>query len=111
MTREELAKKIFNECEKENEPVTMEEALEMADMEIKAGNVKLSVGHTKSTDRKAPKRKEDKDKQTIIADIFKAMANFMVYDNLEVSNEERQIDFEFHNECYSITLTKHRKAK
>ena len=36
MTLEKLAKQIFDECAKEGEPITMEEAQEMAQMEINA---------------------------------------------------------------------------
>ena len=43
MTLEKLAKQIFNECAKEGEPITMEEAQEMAQMEINAKGIKVGA--------------------------------------------------------------------
>ena len=40
---EKLALKIFKECEADGEPVTKEEAMEMAEMEIKAKGIKNYV--------------------------------------------------------------------
>ena len=40
---EKLALKIFKECEADGEPVTKAEAMEMAEMEIKAKGIKNYV--------------------------------------------------------------------
>ena len=109
MTKEALTKQIFDECAKEGEPVTMEEAEEMAEMEIKSGNIKLSLDRKKGTPRKAPTRKADDDKRYLIQTIAEGMINAEI--NAEITNIERQIDFTFNNDYYSITLTKHRPPK
>ena len=40
MDKEKLIARIMKECEQDGEPVTREEAEEMAEMEIKAGGIK-----------------------------------------------------------------------
>ena len=40
---EKLTQEIFNECKKDGEPVTMAEARQMAEMEIKAKSVNLGA--------------------------------------------------------------------
>ena len=57
MTLEKLAKQIFNECAKEGEPITMEEAQEMARMEINAKDINISA---RATEPKAEKEKKPK---------------------------------------------------
>lgn len=111
MDKEKLINSIMREYAEDGEPITREEAEEIAEMEIKAKGIKRYEQKATAKERKKPTRAEDKNKQTIIADVFKALTNYMVYDNLTISNKERQIDFTFHNESYSITLTKHRSKK
>ena len=55
MTLEKLAKQIFDECAKEGEPITMEEAQEMAQMEINAKGIKIGA---RATEPKAEKEKK-----------------------------------------------------
>ena len=57
MTLEKLAKQIFDECAKEGEPITMEEAQEMAQMEINAKGIKVGA---RATEPKAEKEKKPK---------------------------------------------------
>lgn len=47
MTIEKLAEQIYNECLADGEPVTKEESLEMARMELGAKDVKHNVTSTK----------------------------------------------------------------
>ena len=72
MTLEKLAKQIFDECAKEGEPITMEEAQEMAQMEINAKDIKVGA---RTTEPKAEKEKKQRiaqvsaEKQKIFSDI------------------------------------------
>ena len=74
MTLEKLAKQIFDECAKEGEPITMEEAQEMAQMEINAKGIKVGA---RATEPKAEKKK----KVMIVQDDEKTQGNlgFFVY--------------------------------
>lgn len=74
MSREKLAETIFKQFEKDGEPVTWGEALEMADMEIKAGNIKNYVESAETaekTAKKARKRSVSEEKKQIFRDINK----------------------------------------
>lgn len=74
MDKEKLIKQIMAECEKDGEPVTYEEASEMAEMEVKAGNIKTYV-----TDKKrvsAPKKvKISDEKQMLFNDLVSFLEN------------------------------------
>lgn len=111
MDKEKLILSIMKDYEEDGEPISREDAEEIAEMEIKAKGIKHYEQKATTKERKKPTRAEDKNKQIIITDVFNALTNYMVYDNLTISNKERQIDFTFHNESYSITLTKHRSKK
>lgn len=117
MDKEKLIKQIMAECEKGGEPVTYEEATEMAEMEIKA-----------KTDCKRYEREEKQNKPTNrtpkIDDEKVEIINFvwghflnnlheteLKIDNVNVPNEQKEITFTIGENEYSLTLTKHRKKK
>lgn len=109
MTKETLAKKIFDECAKDGEPVTMEEALEMADMEIKSGSIK---NYTQSSAEKKSK-KEVKLDQTKV-DFIQALAEMLEdveTENVTIINPQKEIGFTIKGESYSLSLIKHRPKK
>ena len=110
MTKEELAKKIFQECEKDGEPVTMEEALEMAEMEIKASGIKRyeKADKPKKTSKKK-ERKVDETKKRILSNC-KVLLEGM---KAEIKNikTETEITFLFNGDEYSLKLIKHRPKK
>lgn len=54
-------------------------------------------------------RKADDDKQAIIAQIATVLERDT--DNLTITNPEREIEFSFLGNRYSVTLIKHRKEK
>ena len=120
MTKEKLIEAIMNECAKDGEPVTIEEATEMAEMEIKAGNVKRYEQAT--VEKKKVKReiKKDPDKVGIISFIFEAFDNVVIPNetngdhcmrNMAIKNDQREITFNYNGAEYSLTLTKHRPTK
>ena len=106
MDKEKLVEQIMRECAEDGEPVTREEAEEMAEMELKAkGNrhYEQSAKERKSTTRE---RKLDMEK----VEIIKKICDFLLTSGEEsatIVNEQREIQFRE----FSITLTKHRKGK
>lgn len=54
-------------------------------------------------------RKPNEAKRTLINEIFEFLKENV--ENCTVSNQERQIDFDYCGENFSITLTQHRKNK
>lgn len=109
MTKEKLIERIMKECEKDGEPVTKEEATEMAEMEIKAGGIKNYVQSDKP--KKAPKkeRKVDETKKQLLANC-KTLLEGLGADVLAVKTET-EITFDFGDEEYSLKLIKHRPKK
>ena len=109
MTKEKLIEKIMQECEKDGEPVTREEAEEMAEMEIKAGNIK----HYEKSDkpRKAAEkvRKIDNTKKRLLTNC-KTLFEGMGAEILNIKTET-EITFIFENNEYSLKLIKHRPKK
>lgn len=106
MTKEKLIEAIMNECAKDGEPVTIEEATEMAEMEIKAGNVKRYEQATVTKERKPRTIKKDEEKIEIIKNLY----DFLLTSGEEsatIVNEQREITFR----DFSITLTRHRGKK
>lgn len=104
---EKLAKQIMTECEKEGEPVTKEEALEMAKMEI---NAKTERHYEKSTtkERKTIKheRKIDPIKQYLITEIKKCLENCKC--KIEPLINETDLHFTYEGNSFTVKLTKHR---
>ena len=107
-TIEQLAKEIYNDYLGTEDEVTLEEAKEMAEMELGAKeNVKTYVKSDKSVNRKKTvrERKVDTKKSDIL-------------NMLTVGLKESNIDFEIHNEnkitfvldseSYTVNLIRHR---
>lgn len=65
---------------------------------------------TKKTERKAPVRKENATKSTIIAEIS-AFLTEKGYEMVEITNKERQIAFKVGENDYELTLVQKRKPK
>ena len=105
---EKLAKQIMAECEKEGEPVTKEEALEMAKMEINAkGHYEQNV----SKKRKVTKRERKVDEEKLrFLNAFRADLE-EVGAVVEMLKNEAQIDFAFGENSYTLKLVKHRQKK
>ena len=65
---------------------------------------------TKKTERKAPVRKENATKSTIIAEVSAFLAE-KGYEMVEITNKERQIAFKVGENDYEFTLVQKRKPK
>lgn len=108
MDKEKLIMKIMKECEKDGEPVTREEAEEMAEMEIRANGIK----HYEKSDkpRKAVKkeRKIDADKKYLLDLLIAAINAEACIKNIKT---ETEFSFEFGEDEYSVKLIRHRSKK
>lgn len=109
MTKEKLIERIMKECEKDGEPVTREEATEMAEMEIKAGGIKNYAQSDKPKKTAKKERKVDETKKRLLANC-KTLLEGLGADVLAVKTET-EITFDFGGEEYSLKLIKHRPKK
>ena len=109
MTLEKLAEKIMIECEKEGEPVTKEEALEIAEMEIKANGIKRYEKSDKPRKKTTRERKVNKTKKKILLGckcFIEGLGGVVVS-----IKTETEVKFIFEGEEYTLKLTKHRPKK
>lgn len=107
-----LAKQIFEECKADGEEVTMEEALEMAEMEVKAKGIKnyAQCDIKEKKERKPKERKVDTEKATILDFIKKGLTLMLDSTTIEVENEAK-LHFNYNGTEYTVNLVKHRPPK
>jgi hypothetical protein len=106
---ETLTKIIFAECEKDGEPVSMEEAREMADMEIKSGDLSRYEKSLEPKKKREPKeRKVDEDKKFLL-EVFRGKMEEVANLNILGVKTETEISFQYLGNDYTLKLTKHRK--
>lgn len=106
MDKEKLIIKIMKECEKEGEPVTREEAEEMAEMEIKANGIKHYEKSDKPKKAVKKERKVDATKKKILNNC-RVLLEGMGAEIINVKTET-EVTFLFEDEEYSLKLIKHR---
>lgn len=109
MTKEKLIEQIMKECLADGEPVTREEAEEMAEMEIKAGNIKRYEHSDKPRKAVKKERKVDETKKHLL-DCCKVVLEGLGANVVSVKTET-EISFIFNDEEYGLKLTKHRPKK
>ena len=100
------ADKAIDKGEKMDFDLTPEQA-KNAKKYTKTGTKKPTV--YKFDTEKAKSRKKDDEKGEFISKIAEFIGKFV--QNVEIVNAEREISFEIGENSYSLTLTKHRKAK
>lgn len=110
MDREKLINQLMVEAEKDGEPITREEAEEMADMEIKANGIKDYAQSSEKKPRKKREIKLDPTKVNFIHHLEEWLSSTNV-ENVTIVNEQKEISFDIKGENYSLSLIKHRKAK
>ena len=109
MDKEKLIIKIMKEFEADGEPITREEAEEIADLEIKAkANGKRRYEQSKPKNKTVKDRKVDETKKHLFEIIIASLENEV--ENGSLKNEV-EYSFDYRNERYTLKLTKHRKAK
>jgi hypothetical protein len=118
MEKEKLINQIMKECEKDGEPITRQEAEEMAEMELKAKTDYKR--YEKSEEKRKPQtreRKIDEEKLRLMELLNYCLLEpyaidddlpFRI-DNVSVVNNQKEIVFNVGENDYSITLTKHRR--
>lgn len=108
-TLEQLADEIFKESAEDGEPVTKEEALEMAKMELGAKQIK---NYVQSTVEKKSKEKRERKVDNEKKNLLEILGASLEEKNISVNYEnEVKLHFEYGGNSYSVTLTKHRKGK
>lgn len=107
---EKLANEIYNEMLSDGEPVSKEEAMEMAQMELGS---KANRRYEQSTNTKRKKstkeRKVDEPKKYLLGEL-KNMLEFLKCDITEVKTET-EIKFMYLGDNYTFKLTRHRPPK
>lgn len=109
MTKEQLIERIMRECEQDGEPVTREEAEEMAEMEIKANGIKRYEKSDKPRKQTKKERKVDETKGHLLA-CYKTLLEGLGATVLHVKTET-EISFLFKDGQYTLKLIKHRPKK
>lgn len=109
MTVEKLAQEIFDECEKEGEPVTKEEALTMAEQEIGAKGIKVGAKADNPKKKKKPKTVNvSREKREIFAEIVEFLQ--IVYD-IEIEKENKLIKIIKDDKIFKLDLIETRPKK
>lgn len=107
---EKLIATIMKECEQDGEPVTYEEAKEMAEAELKANKECKNYAQSEKPRKKAEKvRKVDEEKGRLLTDV-KALLRGLGADVI-ATKTETEVEFLFNANHYTIKLTKHRPPK
>lgn len=109
--REKLIKEIMADAEKDGEPVTREEAEEMADMELGAKEIRHYETSDKPKEKKKREVKPDEKKVNFIEQVFYWVRDFGNATNVTITNPQREVSFTLDGESYSLTLVKHRPPK
>jgi len=109
MDKEKLITRIMKECEQDGEPVTREEAEEMAEMEIKANGNRRYEKSDKPRKKTTRERKVDPTKKKLLTSC-KVLLEGLGADVTNIKTET-EVTFLFDNEEYSLKLIKHRKKK
>lgn len=94
----------------DNSDYESDEMREMAENAKKNGLLKVNARETVDPNgkKRVRERKPNEDKRLLIDCLQDALKDF---DNCEVVNPERQVDFVLNDVHYSVTLTAHRKPK
>ena len=107
---EQLIATIMKEAEKDGEPVTREEAEEMAKMEIQANKDLKRYEQSEKPRKKAEKvRKVDEEKKHILTNVSTLLSTIGA--DIVETKTETEIVFNYNGNHYSIKLTKHRPPK
>ena len=106
---DKLITSIMKEAEKDGEPVTREEAKEMAEMEIKAKSINRYEQSEKPRKKAVKERKVDEQKLEIINALNAAVAEFA--DGTASVKNEAEVSFICKGVDYTVKLIKHRPPK
>ncbi len=110
--KEKLIQSIMKQAKLDGEPVTREEAEEMAEMEIGAKAISNYAQEEESEQKPRKKRTVKKDlvKVAFIHYLEEWLLTASVED-VKIVNEQKEVSFRINGEDYSLSLIKHRKKK
>lgn len=110
MAKERTIEEIIAELKKDKDFADLpeDELLEMAKMELGSNEIKNYTTTEKTKEKGKREVKLDEVKVRMIKAIAECIAD-TDFEELTIANPQREITFTFHNENYSLTLTKHRK--
>ena len=111
MDKEKLIAQIMEEAEKDGEPVTREEAEEMAEMELKDKKNRRYETADKPKEKKKREVKLDDVKVEFIKELVSIFDYQKMANEVQIVNPQREISFRIGEDNYSLTLTKHRPPK
>lgn len=109
MTKEKLVTRIMKECAAEGEPVTKEEAEQMAEWEIKSKAVRENAKSDAQRKPSTRERKVDETKKRILNNC-RVLLEGMGAVSAQMKTET-EVTFTFEEEEYSLKLVKHRKKE
>ena len=110
MDKEKLIKSIMKQAELDGEPVTKEEAEEMAEMELKA----KGITDYATAEEKKPRKKREVKKDPLKVTFIHYLEEWLLTTDVEdvtIVNEQKEISFSINGESYSLSLIKHRPKK
>lgn len=106
---EKLVKSIMVDAEKDGEPVTREEAEEMARMELGEKEIRRYEQKEPSKRKVNKVRKVDEEKKRLLMDTKTLLEGLGA--NITEIQTETEIKFTFNSNNYTMKLTKHRKKE
>lgn len=109
MTKEKLIQNIMRECERDGEPVTPEQAAEMAEMELRAKESRHYETSDKPRKSNTRERKVDDVKRRLLLEC-EGLLETLGAIALEMKTET-EIAFTFDGAEYSLKLIRHRQSK
>lgn len=109
MTKEKLVARIMKECAAEGEPVTKEEAEQMAEWEMKSKAVRENAKSDAPRKFSTKERKVDETKKRILNNC-RILLEGMGAVSAQMKTET-EVSFTFEGEEYSLKLVKHRKKE
>lgn len=108
MNKEKLIENIMKEFAADGEPITREEAEEMAEMELKAKANDRRYEQSKPKSKTPKERKVDETKKHLFEIIIASLENEV--ENGSLKNEV-EYSFDYGADRYTLKLTKHRPTK
>ena len=106
---EKLVQEIMKDAESDGEPVTREEAEEMAKMELGEKQIKRYEKSNQPKERKPKERKVDEEKRILLKNI-KESIELLGIEITEVKTET-ELSFHYNNDSFTLKLIRHKKKK
>lgn len=110
---ENLVKQIMKQCEQDGEPVTKEEAEEMAKMELGAKEIKIDARADAPKAEKAEKRRRTVKYSDEKIELFNDLKEYLTnkYENVVVVKENGSFSLEIGEKSFNLNIVEHRPPK